>query len=69
MNYTSISIDADLLEAVEDRTHNLDDRDRWIADAIEQLTEADDIPDRPDLDRDEYRRYFIETAIEQKLPN
>jgi metal-responsive CopG/Arc/MetJ family transcriptional regulator len=67
MNYTSIPIDTDLLEAVETRTDGFEERDEWIEDAIKQyLTEAD-LPDRPELDTDEYRRLAVERAIERKL--
>jgi metal-responsive CopG/Arc/MetJ family transcriptional regulator len=68
MNYCSVSVDGDLLEAVENRTDDLDHRDDWIEDAVEQyLDNADELPDRPDLDRDEFRQLVVNRAIERKL--
>ena len=68
MSYQSVSVDAELLDVVEDRTDDLDHRDDWIEDAVEQyLDNADELPDRPDLDRDEFRQLIVNRAIERKL--
>jgi hypothetical protein len=67
MHYAAVNVDADLLDVVEDRTDDLDHRDDWIEDAVEQYLDSDDLPDRPDLDRDEFRQLVVEQAIERKL--
>jgi metal-responsive CopG/Arc/MetJ family transcriptional regulator len=67
MNYCSVSVDGDLLEAVEDRTDDLDHRDDWVQDAINQYLTHADLHDRPDLDPDEFRQLVVERAIERKL--
>jgi metal-responsive CopG/Arc/MetJ family transcriptional regulator len=67
MTYQSVSVDAALLDAVEDRTDDLDHRDEWIQNAIEQYLDTGDLPDRPDLDTDEFRQLVVNRAIERKL--
>ena len=68
MSYQSVSVDAELLDVVDDRTDDLDHRDAWIEDAVEQyLDNADELPDRPALDRHELRQLIVNRAIERKL--
>lgn len=67
MTYKSVSVDAALLDAVENRTDDLDRRDEWIEDAVEQYLDGAELPDLPDLDADEFRQLVVNRAIERKL--
>ncbi|MFW5918423.1 MAG: hypothetical protein ACOCR0_02965 [Haloferacaceae archaeon] len=67
MNYSTVSVDAALLDVVENRTDDLDERDEWIQTAIEDYLTNADPPDRPDLDRDEFRQLVVNRAIERRL--
>ena len=67
MRHESVEIDTELLRAVEDRTGSFSHRDEWVENAVEQYLERDDLPDHPDLERDEYRARIVEDAIRAKL--
>lgn len=67
MNYGHVELDDQLLRAVEEHTDDLDHRDEWIQNAVTDLLDRGDLPDRPELDRDEYHRLVVQRAIQRKL--